>query len=348
MEKVTLLFNRLENLSSHSAYFLLKNCFAIPKLNYLIRSSPAWIHSVFINRFDSIIRSTLEKILNIKMDNKIWIQASLPTSRGGLGIRQLKDIALPAFLSSSFGTVNLVSQILHTSDENIICHLHEAVESWNVLNNSSPTNTSHQKHWDNINVTRIFNDELNFPDQFNKARLLALQCNESNAWINVIPSKQIGTFLDNNQIRVCMALRLGAPICRPHICKCGSSVNEFGTHGLSCQKSAGRNPRHSELNNILNQALSSIHISSTLEPPGLFRDDGKRPDGLTMVPWSNGRYLVWDATCWDTLAPSHLNISSKRARNTAELASRTKHSKYKELKANNYIFNAVAVETLGP
>ena len=37
------------------------------------------------------------------------------------------------------------------------------------------------------------------------------------------------------------------------------------------------------------------------------RDDEKRPDGLTVLPWANGRCLVWDFTCSDTMAASHLN-----------------------------------------
>ena len=32
----------------------------------------------------------------------------------------------------------------------------------------------------------------------------------------------------------------------------------------------------------------------------LARSDGKRPDGVTMLPWKSGRPLVWDATCSDT------------------------------------------------
>lgn len=197
-------------------------------------------------------------------------------------------------------------------------------------------------------MSRIIRDGLNFTTALDIARFNALQCEESNAWINVIPSKQIGTFLDNNHIRVIMALRIGAPICRPHICPCGSSVTEYGIHGLSCQKSAGRWARHAEINKILCQALSSINFYATLEPPGLHRNDGKRPDGLTLVPFANGRYLVWDATCWDTLAPSHINISVRQARRTAELASRVKISKYSELIESGYIFNAFATETLGP
>jgi hypothetical protein len=36
---------------------------------------------------------------------------------------------------------------------------------------------------------------------------------------------------------------------------------------------------------IINRSLTSIHINSTLEPNKLSRDDGKRPDGMTLVPW---------------------------------------------------------------
>ena len=61
-------------------------------------------------------------------------------------------------------------------------------------------------------------------------------------------------------------------------------------------------------NDILHRALSSANVPSRLEPAGLDQTDGKRPDGITMVPWSNGRLLVWDATCVDTFAPSHLSI----------------------------------------
>lgn len=41
----------------------------------------------------------------------------------------------------------------------------------------------------------------------------------------------------------------------------------------------------------MSQALSSINVPSTFEPPGVCRDDGKKPDGLTLVPWSHGRHL---------------------------------------------------------
>lgn len=56
------------------------------------------------------------------------------------------------------------------------------------------------------------------------------------------------------------------------------------------------------MNDIVCRALSSAHVPAQLEPSGLSRGDGKRPDGVTIAPWSLGKPLVWDATCPDTYA----------------------------------------------
>ena len=105
--------------------------------------------------------------------------------------------------------------------------------------------------------------------------------------------------------------------------------------------------RYSSLNNILKRALTSSDIPSILEPAGISRSDGKRPDGLTLVPWREGKSLIWDSTCVDTVAPSHLPSTSKIAGSAAESAARNKSNKYSNL-ADNYIFVPFAVETLGP
>ena len=47
-----------------------------------------------------------------------------------------------------------------------------------------------------------------------------------------------------------------------------------------------------------------------LERRGLYRTDGKHPDGVTMIPWEMGKQLVWDLTVVDALAPSRLNQGS--------------------------------------
>lgn len=134
--------------------------------------------------------------------------------------------------------------------------------------------------------------------------------------------------MDDNSLRICIALRLGCSVCLPHTCICGSLVSADGLHGLSCQKSAGRNQRHAELNDIICRSLSSINIPTKLEPAGLSRNDGKRPDGVTLTPWFKGQPFIWDATCIDTFADSYLSKACSEAGKVANFAANRKHELY--------------------
>ena len=82
-----------------------------------------------------------------------------------------------------------------------------------------------------------------------------------------------------------------------------------------------------------------------LEPRGLYRTDGKRPDGVTMIPWKMGKQLVWYVTVVDALAPSRLNQGSLCNMGTvATEAEARKTDKYREIIDNGYIFQPVALE----
>ena len=65
---------------------------------------------------------------------------------------------------------------------------------------------------------------------------------------------------------------------------CGGRVDETGLHDLSCHRSAWRTLRHNQLNTIIKQSLTSANIPSVLELPGLYRSDGKHPDGMIVTP----------------------------------------------------------------
>ncbi|XP_063371836.1 uncharacterized protein LOC134660067 [Cydia amplana] len=175
-----------------------------------------------------------------------------------------------------------------------------------------------------------------------RARLIAVGCRDAGHWLNAYPSPNTGTHLDGNTLRVAVGLRLGVPICAPHICHCGSDVDQMGRHGLSCQRSAGRLSRHAALNDIIRRSLVTVNVPAILEPAGIARDDGKRPDGMSLIPWRMGRVLVWDATC---VAPSHLHGTTKKAGAAAEAAETLKRRKYGGLDAN-YNFIPFGVETL--
>ncbi|KAF2880850.1 hypothetical protein ILUMI_25319 [Ignelater luminosus] len=48
------------------------------------------------------------------------------------------------------------------------------------------------------------------PSLTDTARLKALQYPESGAWLQAIPSSDIGTLMDNNSFRVCVVLQIGS------------------------------------------------------------------------------------------------------------------------------------------
>ena len=133
----------------------------------------------------------------------------------------------------------------------------------------------------------------------------------------------------------------------PHeCCKCGTMVDDLATHGLSCRFSEGRHPRHAAVNDIIQRALTSAKIPSRLEPSGLYRSDGKRPDGCSILPWRSGKVLVWDATCPDTYAPSHVSTAAREPGAVAVQAEHLKMTKYSHLESD-YLFVPFAIETSG-
>ena len=54
-------------------------------------------------------------------------------------------------------------------------------------------------------------------------------------------------------------------------------------------------------NNIIWDVLKSTDAPSVLEPEGLNQGDEKRPDGITIFPFSQGKALCLDATSRATM-----------------------------------------------
>jgi hypothetical protein len=105
--------------------------------------------------------------------------------------------------------------------------------------------------------------------------------------------------------------------------------------------------RHSLINDIIHRALVKAKIPANKEPQGLLVGSALRPDGVTLIPWSQGKCLTWDATTPDTLAQSHVPSTSVLAGAAASQASALKVQKYSALLASYHVI-PIAIETLGP
>ena len=107
---------------------------------------------------------------------------------------------------------------------------------------------------------------------------------------------------------------------------CGSRVAPVWSTALFARQLL-RKQSDITLNYLIARAFSSASLPVTKEPSGLFRSDSKRPDGLTLVPWSSGKALCWDVTVTCPLAESYINAAARESGAAAELAASRKDDK---------------------
>ena len=141
-----LLSERLVEIEAHSALFVLKNSFSIPKLKFMLRTSPCFMHPDILSNYDSILTSTLEKKTNVQLTDSSRIQACLPVKVGGLCLPSASLLATSLFLFSASSCAALSDQISTctgpTGDEET------ALELWgDTAQALPPTNRSTQKNW---------------------------------------------------------------------------------------------------------------------------------------------------------------------------------------------------------
>ena len=96
----------------------------------------------------------------------------------------------------------------------------------------------------------------------------------------------------------------------------------------------------------MGRAMQQAQIPAVKEPVGLMRQDGKRPDGTTILPWSRGMPLAWDVTVPDIYAVAHVVNTAREAGAAANHAATNKNTKYSQL-SNTHVFVPVAIETGG-
>ena len=71
--------------------------------------------------------------------------------------------------------------------------------------------------------------------------------------------------------------------------------------------------KHANINNIIYRAMTAAGLVERRELSGLLHSDGKRPDNVSEILWWSGKFLVWEATCVDTIAPYYRSQAAHEA-----------------------------------
>ena len=163
------------------------------------------------------------------------------------------------------------------------------------------------------------------PSSLDQARILAASALHSGDWLHAIPSSNCGLLLENKELRIAVGLRISASLCLSHECVCGGMVDALGHHCFVCKKGAGKQIRHSLMNDVIWRSFLKAKVQAQKEPTALSKPiaegqaiSHKRPDGASIIPWKRARNVAWDMTVADTFAASYLPHMSVLAGAAAE------------------------------
>ena len=181
-----------------------------------------------------------------------WIQASLPVTDGGLGVRRVTSLALPAFLASAASTLSLQDDILTECAHSNSNFLQSCLADWSakfgdvpdILPTKQPISDRPGVLESRAKVasTLALDSSTDFwicPAYHRALFLAASSCQHSGDWLFALPIASCGLKLDDEAMRVAVGLRLGLDLCIPHQCYCGSPVDARGLHSFVCRKAPG-------------------------------------------------------------------------------------------------------------
>ena len=97
---------------SQKQYVLLRSTLSIGKFWYLLRTTPCTEHSGVLREFDAVTRSALNDLLGTVLSNSSYLQATLPVSASGLGLRNSFDHSSAAYSASILSCLDLMLQLI--------------------------------------------------------------------------------------------------------------------------------------------------------------------------------------------------------------------------------------------
>src|SRR6218665_703213 len=160
------------------------------RLMHVLRSPPCHGHPR-LGDFDELLRAGLERILNASLTDDQWTQASLPIRMGGLRVRRMSPLALPAFLSSAAGSLPIQSDILGSMfvDPDSACD--SARSTWLQLAGDLVLTVMpghKQSQWDRPLLNEVLSSlEERLQDPYDQARIKASQGSEASDWLHALP-----------------------------------------------------------------------------------------------------------------------------------------------------------------
>ena len=200
---------------------LLRSCLSLPKVAYMIHTCPPGLIHRALEEFDHTMRGAVSDITGCPLSNWAWLKASLPSSLGGLNIRQASLHAPAAFIGSFHQSEPLISEIqghlarMPQHLPNTISALAKAAAQleWLSIQCIDVSLHSHSlsRAVDESSYSLLLDSS---PDVRSRALALSSAISHAGDWLNVVPSMALGLHLLDCEFRLCLCTGWGSKYLR--------------------------------------------------------------------------------------------------------------------------------------
>ena len=308
--------------------------------------------------FDQLIRDSLNKILGVSLNNSAWLQAQLPITRGGLGMRSASNHASVAFLASWTNSVPLILQMIPSlelsplSTVGALEHLSKVLEVEDAVSLESVDGIS-QKELSLRVDDKLYNELIEAAETVrDKARLASVELPHAGDWLYVVPSPALGLQLRPPEFRVSVLYRLGMPIFQAGgaCVACDRPSDVFGDHAVGCASQGERIARHNHLRDALYHTAVSAHLAPIREDRALLPriHNQARPADVMLPHYAGGLHLALDISVVSSLQAQLVDRAATEPGHALQHRFNEKWRKYGEAcQTEGIVFQPMPVEVLG-
>jgi hypothetical protein len=115
VQRITSLLPLLQD--PQTEYCLLRSCLSLPKVMFSLRTVDTTAHQDVLKSYDQVTREGLARILGVPPTDMQWLQARLPVTMGGLGLRAAQEHGPAAYASSYLSSLPLLRSLRHTPED---------------------------------------------------------------------------------------------------------------------------------------------------------------------------------------------------------------------------------------
>ena len=256
------------------------------------------------------------------MSDTSWLQAQLPVSLCGMGMRSASRHVSAAYLSSQLQSEALCNQMLDRdsdtapvcpSTHNALVHLSSILQLEEPLVVGQVAAMSQKElstRVDEVSHQQLLDSVTEVTD---KARLASLGLPHSGDWLFVIPCPTLGLRLRGTEFRVAALYRLGMPVfATGGFCvACGHDSSDRysrdGHHAIICGSQGERIARHNHLRDAIYATAASAHLAPTKEDKALLPNTENRPADVMIPHFIGGLHAGLDISVINSLQTLTVN-----------------------------------------